>query len=128
MAVRSEVGFRVRGVADHAASSSARGPSRVLLSVPDRVLDRGAGPAARRRYRRAPAWAWRGGDRLIVEGLLDVRSRRVAAWRDALPPPGGGVTPHAGRALGTLAAGRPNSAAGQRCQTARVGPPTEPRG
>ena len=38
MAVRSEVGFRVQGIPDH-GELFGEGPSRVLVSVPDRILD-----------------------------------------------------------------------------------------
>jgi phosphoribosylformylglycinamidine synthase len=91
MAVRSEVGFRVQGVADH-RELFGEGPSRALVSVPDPILDevwswlRSAGIAGAR-------LGVGGGDRLIVEGLLDLSLEEAgAAWRDALPA-----------ALGTLA-------------------------
>jgi phosphoribosylformylglycinamidine synthase len=84
MAVCSGVGFRVAGVVDHAALFG-EGPSRVVLSVP-------AGALADVQARvEAAGVGWMplgeaGGDRLVVEGLLDVPlAAAVAAWRDALP-------------------------------------------
>ena len=84
MAVRSEVGFRVAGIADHVALFG-EGPSRVVAQRAGPGPRRGAGPGST-----PPAWAavlgQAGGDRLVVEGLLDVPvADAVAAWRDALP-------------------------------------------
>jgi phosphoribosylformylglycinamidine synthase II len=84
MAVHSEVGFRVGAIADHAALFG-EGPSRVVLSVPEPAL---AEVGARVE---SAGIGWRdlgraGGDRLAIEGLLDVAlADAVAAWRDALP-------------------------------------------
>jgi phosphoribosylformylglycinamidine synthase len=84
MAVRSGVGFTVSGVVDHAALFG-EGPSRVVLSVPAGAL---ADVQARAE---AAGVGWvllgqAGGDRLVVEGLLDVPvAAAVTAWRDALP-------------------------------------------
>ena len=92
MAVRSEVGFRVQGIPDH-RELFGEGPSRVLVSVPDRILDQ-----VWSRLRSAGIGGAHlgvgGGDRLRVEGLLDLSLEEArAAWRGALPA-----------ALGTLAA------------------------
>ena len=70
MAVRSQLGFRVGGLADHAALFG-EGPSRVVLCVPDRAL------ATVQARVEAASVGWTllgraGGDRLVVEGLLDV--------------------------------------------------------
>ena len=84
MAVRSGVGFRVTGVVDHAALFG-EGPSRVVLSVPAGAL----GDVQARAEAAGIGWTLlgeAGGDRLVVEGLLDVPlAAAVAAWRDALP-------------------------------------------
>ena len=84
MAVRSELGFRVGGLADHAALFG-EGPSRVVLCVPTGAL----GAVQARVEAAGVGWTLlgrAGGDRLIVEGLLDVPvADAVAAWRDALP-------------------------------------------
>jgi phosphoribosylformylglycinamidine synthase len=84
MAVRSQVGFRVSGIADHAALFG-EGPSRVILSVTPDAL------AVVQSRADAVSVGWTvlgraGGDRLIFDGLLDVSmADAVAAWRDALP-------------------------------------------
>ncbi len=84
MAVRSGVGFRVSHVADHVALFG-EGPSRVVLSVPDAVVAEvearteaaGLGAAVLGRA---------GGDRLVVDTLLDVGlDEAVAVWQGALP-------------------------------------------
>jgi phosphoribosylformylglycinamidine synthase len=84
MSVRAGLGFRVSGIADHLALFG-EGPSRVVLSVPASAL-------AEVQVRvEAAGVGWTllglaGGDRLAVEGLLDVPvAAAVAAWRDALP-------------------------------------------
>jgi phosphoribosylformylglycinamidine synthase len=83
-AVRSEVGFAVNVEGGH-AGLFAEGPSRVLLSAaPDRVaeLDTRARAAGVPLARIGVA----GGDRLAVEGQLDVPlAAAVDAWRDHLP-------------------------------------------
>jgi phosphoribosylformylglycinamidine synthase len=99
MAVRSQVGFRIEGVPDHLALFG-EGPSRVVLSVPE--------PAFADVLARADAAGvgWQGlgmagGDRLVVEGLVDIRmADATAAWQAALPdaldvsvPSSGGGTP-----------------------------------
>ncbi len=84
MAVAGEAGFHVSGIADHAALFG-EGPSRVLLCVAEssrsevearvQAADLGCrflGPA--------------GGDRLVIEGLVDVGlADAVSSWRHALP-------------------------------------------
>jgi phosphoribosylformylglycinamidine synthase len=84
MAVGSGLGIEVSGVADHRALFS-EAPSRlVVCAAPDRlgeVLDR-AGDAG------VPAEVVGtvAGDRLLVEGLVDVAlADATAAWRDRLP-------------------------------------------
>jgi phosphoribosylformylglycinamidine synthase len=95
MAVRSQVGFQVEGIPDH-AELFGEGPSRVVLSVPASALDE-----VRTRVT-AAGLGWTplgmgGGDRLAVDGLLDVLlAEATAAWQGALP-----------EALGTLAAAEP---------------------
>ena len=84
MAVRSQVGFRVAGVESHVELFS-ESPSRVVVCAsPDQ---------AQEVYRRAeqagvPAafLGGSGGDRLVVEGLVDVGlADATTAWRDAIP-------------------------------------------
>jgi phosphoribosylformylglycinamidine synthase II len=84
MALRSGVGFRVSGIADH-VSLFGEGPSRVVLSVPDPSLEpllelaRSAGVGAK-------VLGVAGGDRLVVEGLVDAGlAEATAAWRGAIP-------------------------------------------
>ncbi len=84
MAVRSEVGFRVDGIADHLALFG-EGPSRVVVSVP--------APALNEVQTRAAAASLgvvelgrAGGDRLVVDGLLEISLADArAAWLGALP-------------------------------------------
>jgi phosphoribosylformylglycinamidine synthase len=84
MAVRSDVGFRVEGVADH-RELFGEGPSRVLVSVPDGILDR-VGSLLRSARMGFARLGVGGGDRLMVEGLLDLPLEEArAAWRGALP-------------------------------------------
>ena len=84
MAVRSQVGFRVAGIEGHAALF-AESPSRVVVCAqPDGAQDvyRRAGAAG------VPAsfLGGSGGDRLVVQGLVDVGlAEATAAWRDAIP-------------------------------------------
>ena len=84
MAVRSGLGFRVEAMATHAQLFS-ESPSRVVVCVRagalDQVLDR-AGTAG------VPASVLgrSGGDRLVVEGLVDVGlAEATAAWRHEIP-------------------------------------------
>jgi phosphoribosylformylglycinamidine (FGAM) synthase-like enzyme len=81
-ALRSGVGCRVDGVADHAELFS-ESSSRVVLGTqrPDEVL---AGAAAAGVPGRVIGSA--GGDRIVVTGLLDIAVAEAAeAWRVALP-------------------------------------------
>jgi phosphoribosylformylglycinamidine synthase len=92
MAVRSQVGFRIEGIAGH-TELFGEGPSRVLLSVPAAALDE-----VRTRVTTAGlGWALLGrggGDRLVVDDLVDLPlARATTGWRGALP-----------EALGTRAA------------------------
>jgi phosphoribosylformylglycinamidine synthase subunit PurL len=84
MAVRSGVGFRVTGVPDHAALFG-EGPSRVILCVPERAVADVQARAAAAGLAQMELGA-AGGDRLVVEGLVDLAlGDATAAWRDALP-------------------------------------------
>ena len=84
MAVRSDTGFRVDGVGDIAGLFGEH-PSRALVCVaPDQLAE------VHRRHVDAGVPATllgtAGGDRLVVEGLLDLAlADAVAAWRDKLP-------------------------------------------
>jgi phosphoribosylformylglycinamidine synthase subunit PurL len=84
MAVRSGVGFRVRGIADH-ASLFGEGPSRVVVCVSSTAR----AEVERRAEAALVGWAAlgeAGGDRLMVESLVDLAlSDAAAAWGDALP-------------------------------------------
>jgi phosphoribosylformylglycinamidine synthase len=82
MAVRSGVGFTVAGIPDHRALF-AETPSRVVVSTgrPDELVAR-AGEAG------LGAWVLGsvGGERLVIDGLVDVGlGEATAAWRDRLP-------------------------------------------
>jgi phosphoribosylformylglycinamidine synthase II len=83
MAVRSGVGFSVGGVPTHAELFS-ESPSRVVVCVAgdvDEVLER-----ARAADVPAAVLGRAGGDRLVVEGLVDVAlDDAVGAWRGAIP-------------------------------------------
>jgi phosphoribosylformylglycinamidine synthase len=84
MAVRSGVGVAVAGV-DGPAALLCETPGRVVASVP---IDEVAGVLARAADAGVPAreLGAAGGDRLLVEGLVDVAlADAVAAWRDRLP-------------------------------------------
>ena len=92
MAVRSGVGFRVEGVAGPAALFS-EAPSRAVVSVaPDQVR------SLRARAESADVTfvelGTAGGDRLVVDGLVDLRlSDATRTWRNRLPDAlGQGVT------------------------------------
>jgi phosphoribosylformylglycinamidine synthase len=81
-AVRSGVGCVVDGVDGHAGLFS-ESPGRVLVGTmdPDEVLARAAAIGVPARVMGRV-----GGDRLVVDGLLDVSvADATAAWRDALP-------------------------------------------
>jgi phosphoribosylformylglycinamidine synthase subunit PurL len=82
MSVRSGVGFAVAGIPDHRALF-AETPSRVVVCTdrPDELIARAAD---------AQLGAWvlgsAGGDRLVVDGLIDVSvDDATTAWRDRLP-------------------------------------------
>jgi phosphoribosylformylglycinamidine synthase len=84
MAVRSGVGFQVGQIPDH-LGLFGEGPSRVVLSVAAPAL-----AAVRARVDAAGVdcieLGSSGGDRLIIEGLVDLSlAEATVAWRDALP-------------------------------------------
>ena len=84
MAVRSGVGCRVSGVPDHDALFG-EGPSRVLLCVPERSLERVLDLAGSARVP-ARVLGEAGGDRIVYEGLADIGlAEATAAWKGALP-------------------------------------------
>jgi phosphoribosylformylglycinamidine synthase len=91
LAIASSLGFTVRGVAGH-AELFGEAPSRVVVCAADRtgadaVVDRcrAAGIPVRELGRV-------GGDRLVVEGLLDVGLTSVeAAFRGSIPTALAGV-------------------------------------
>jgi phosphoribosylformylglycinamidine synthase len=89
LAVRSGIGFRVAGPATHAELFS-ESPSRVIVCArPEAAQEivRRAGDAG------VPAafLGGSGGDRLVVQGLVDVAvSEAQAAWRGAIPEAVGG--------------------------------------
>ncbi|MDQ3979249.1 MAG: AIR synthase related protein, partial [Actinomycetota bacterium] len=84
MAVRSGIGFEVGGVAGHTELFS-EGPSRVVVCVgPDQL----AAVTSRAEAAHVPCspLGVAGGDRLVVDGLVDVPLRQASAeWRDRLP-------------------------------------------
>jgi phosphoribosylformylglycinamidine synthase subunit PurL len=84
MAVKSGTGCRISGAADH-KDLFGEGPSRVLISVASAHL-----PSVRERAGEAniplAEIGSGGGDRLVVDGLVDVSvAEAVAAWKGALP-------------------------------------------
>jgi phosphoribosylformylglycinamidine synthase len=84
MAVGSGVGFRVGGVADHRALFSEAASRAVLCVAPDREAD----VLARAEAAGVPARPLgdAGGDRLVVDGLVDLGlDEATATWRDRLP-------------------------------------------
>ena len=91
MAVRSGVGFAVGGVGT-AAELFSESPSRVVLCVAgDRVVEVEARAAAAGVPVSTLGAA--GGDRLVVEGLLDVGlAEATEAWRTAIPRALGAMT------------------------------------
>jgi phosphoribosylformylglycinamidine synthase II len=84
MAVRSQVGFTVSGIGDH-RELFGEAPSRVVIAVPADAA--GAVTAAAE----AAGVGWTdlgtaGGDRLVVDGLVDVAlDAATTSWRTALP-------------------------------------------
>ena len=84
MAVRAGVGCRVAGIATHAHLFS-EAPSRVVLAVAPERVD---AVVARADAAGVPATMLGrgGGDRVVVDGLVDEPLERLAAaWRDAIP-------------------------------------------
>jgi phosphoribosylformylglycinamidine synthase len=84
MAVGSGVGFRVEGVADHRGLFSEASSRVVLCVAPDREAD----VLARAEAAGVPARSLgeAGGDRLVVEGLVDLDlAEATATWRNRLP-------------------------------------------
>jgi phosphoribosylformylglycinamidine synthase subunit PurL len=84
MAIAGELGFRVAGVANHAALFG-EGPSKVLLCVLGQSLSK-----VEARIRAADLGyvdlGSAGGDRLVVEDLVDVAlDDATRVWQDALP-------------------------------------------
>ena len=83
MAVRSGVGFTVGGVADARPCSPSRRPGSWSAWRPTGPRPSGNGAT---RPASPTALGGAGGDRLVVEGLLDLSlAEAVAAWRDRLP-------------------------------------------
>jgi phosphoribosylformylglycinamidine synthase len=81
---RHSVGFRVAGIAGH-RELFGEGPSRVVLSVPPPSLDR-VRAAASEAGVAVTELGRGGGDRLIIDGLLDVAvADAVGAARRVLP-------------------------------------------
>ena len=84
MAVRSQVGFRVAGIEGHAALFSESASRVVVCAAPEMAQEivRLAGAAG------VPVafLGGSGGDRLVVDGLLDVGlDEATTAWREAIP-------------------------------------------
>jgi len=82
MAVRSGIGLRVAGVADH-HELFTEAPSRVVVCTTDRagLISRAAGAGVPFRV-----LGQAGGDRVVVEGLVDVGvGEATEAWRGRLP-------------------------------------------
>jgi phosphoribosylformylglycinamidine synthase II len=82
MAARSGVGFRVAGVADH-HELFTEAPSRVVVCTTRRadLIARAAEAGVGFRV-----LGTAGGDRVVVEGLVDLDlSEVIASWRDRLP-------------------------------------------
>ncbi len=92
MAVRSGVGFRVTGIPDH-AHLFGESPSRVVLCA---TGDHAAAVVRAAQAASVPVTllGYAGGDRVVIDGLVDLSlADAVTAWRDRLPA-----------ALGTAAA------------------------
>jgi phosphoribosylformylglycinamidine synthase len=84
MAVAGGVGFRVEGIADHRGLFSEAG-GRVVVCVP---ADREGEVLARAETAGVPARVLgaAGGDRLVVDGLVDVGlDEATRTWSDRLP-------------------------------------------
>jgi phosphoribosylformylglycinamidine synthase len=81
-AVRSDIGLRVGGIADHRALFS-EAPSRVVVCTasPDELCARAADAGID-----ATALGSAGGDRIVVDGLVDVSvADAISSWRSKLP-------------------------------------------
>ncbi|HEY7915654.1 MAG TPA: phosphoribosylformylglycinamidine synthase subunit PurL [Acidimicrobiales bacterium] len=90
LAVRSGIGIRVAGVADH-HELFTEAPSRVVVCTTRRaeLISSAAGAGIGFRV-----LGETGGDRVVVEGLIDVGvAEAVASWRDRLPSLLDGVAP-----------------------------------
>jgi phosphoribosylformylglycinamidine (FGAM) synthase-like enzyme len=84
MAVRSSLGFAVAGVARHAQLFS-EAPSRVVVCVAAHLVDVVIARAAEAAVSATPLGT-AGGDRLVVEGLVDLSlSEARDAWQRAIP-------------------------------------------
>jgi hypothetical protein len=84
MAVRSGIGFTVAGPND-ASGLFGEAPSRVLVCVPPDQLDALQARAARSGVP-ITVLGRAGGDRVIVDGLVDLSlSDTIDRWRGALP-------------------------------------------
>jgi phosphoribosylformylglycinamidine synthase len=90
LAVRSGIGLRVAGVADH-HELFTEAPSRVVVCTTRRneLISRAAEAGVAFRV-----LGTAGGDRVVVEGLVDLDIAEVtASWRDCLPSRLDGVAP-----------------------------------
>jgi phosphoribosylformylglycinamidine synthase len=84
MAVRSRVGFRAGGVPDH-AHLFGESPSRAVVAIEPANVD-GVLALAAAAGVPADVIGVAGGDRLVIDGLVDVAlADAIAAWRDRLP-------------------------------------------
>jgi len=84
MVVKSGTGCRLSGIAGH-MELFGEGPSRVVVSVPP---ENSGAVAEMAHAARVPATelGLAGGERMIIEGLLDVTvAEAEAAWKGALP-------------------------------------------
>jgi phosphoribosylformylglycinamidine synthase subunit PurL len=84
MAVKSGTGCHLKGIGDY-TGLFGEGPSRVLVSVPPGHLKAVSEMASSARVPALPLGAG-GGDRLVIEGLVDLTvAGAEAAWKGALP-------------------------------------------
>jgi phosphoribosylformylglycinamidine synthase subunit PurL len=84
MAVKSGTGCQLSGVTDY-TELFGEGPSRVVVSVPPEHV-RAVLEIAKSACISSIELGVAGGDRLVIEGLLDITvARAEAAWRGALP-------------------------------------------
>ncbi len=85
MAITSGVGFRV-DIGGHHAALFSEAPSRALLCLADPASVYTAAARAEEAGLTLVSVGTAGGDRLVVDGLLDLPLDQVkGAWRDALP-------------------------------------------